>query len=362
MSSVIFNDSLVFTGGGTGGHYFPAVALAEGARARLGQRVAFVGAKRGIEARLLPQSTWPHVLLDVEGFLGRSPVKALRAAWKLMGARKALLKLWRGSRPRAVVATGGYGSAPALLAARALGIPYFLHESNAAPGALVRHLAKGAAGVWCGMDTLPALLPGARCILAGTPVREAFLRDFQPVGALRPPYRLLVLGGSGGARALNEAVFQAAPGLLERFPDWDLLHQTGPGDHAALAERPRHPRHRISPFLEFMDRQMEAACLVLTRAGASTCAELKAAGRPAVMVPLPGSAGDHQVRNAEAMVAEGRARIVLQGPDFQANLQEAVGALMGDAAARETLARPEPNRAVNLCLEDLASNLGIGID
>lgn len=362
MNATNFKDSLVFTGGGTGGHYFPAVALAEGARARLGRNVAFVGALRGIEARLLPQSPWPHILLDVEGFLGRSPLKALRSAWKLLRARRTLVGLWRHHRPLAVVATGGYGSAPALLAARRLGIPYFLHESNAAPGALVRRLARGAAGVWCGMDTLPAQLPGARCVLVGTPVREAFLRDFQPLRALRPPYRLLVLGGSGGARALNEAVFRAAPALLERFPDWDLLHQTGQGDFAALSARPRHPRHRISPFLEFMDRQMEAACLVVTRAGASTCAELMAAGRPAVMVPLPGSAGDHQFRNGEAMVAGGRALLVPQGPGLDEDLREAAGRLMADPAAREALARPEPNRAVDLCLEDLASRMGIGLD
>jgi UDP-N-acetylglucosamine--N-acetylmuramyl-(pentapeptide) pyrophosphoryl-undecaprenol N-acetylglucosamine transferase len=362
MNARFFKDSLVFTGGGTGGHFFPAVALAEGAKARLGRPVAFVGASRGIEARLLPQGSWPYLLLDVEGFLGRSPLKALRSAWKLLRGRALLLRLWRRNRPWAVVATGGYGSAPAILAAKRLGIPYFLHESNAAPGALVRRLARGAAGVWCGMDTLPAQLPGARCVLAGTPVREAFLRSFQPIGDLRPPYRLLVLGGSGGARALNEAVFEAAPALLDRYPDWDLLHQTGQGDFAPLSERPRHPRHRISPFLEFMDRQMEAACLVVTRAGASTCAELIAAGRPAVMVPLPGSAGDHQLRNAEAMAAGGRARLVPQGPGFQEALLTAALELLGDAPAREALARPEPNRAVDVCLEDLASRMGIRLD
>lgn len=362
MNGIHFEGSLVFTGGGTGGHFFPAVALAEGARARWDRPIAFVGAQRGIEARLLPQSGWPHLLLDVEGFVGRSPAKALRAAWKLAAARRRLVGEWRRRRPWAVVGTGGYGAAPAILAARALGIPYFLHESNAQPGLLVKVLAKGAAGVWLGMEEGARGLPGARCVLAGTPVRESFLRDFQPLGALRPPYRLLVLGGSGGARALNEAVLRLAPALLERFPDWDILHQTGAAAHAELASRPRHPRHKLAPFLEFMDRQMESAALVLTRSGASTCAELKAAGRPALMVPMPGSAGDHQVRNARAMEGEGRARVVLQGPGLAEALGEAAGALLADPAALAALARPEPNRAVARCLDDLASRMEIRLN
>ncbi|BDU72448.1 UDP-N-acetylglucosamine--N-acetylmuramyl-(pentapeptide) pyrophosphoryl-undecaprenol N-acetylglucosamine transferase [Mesoterricola silvestris] len=353
----MYAESLVFTGGGTGGHFFPAVALAEGARARWDRPITFVGATRGIEARLLPPGPWPYELLDVEGFVGRSPLRTARAAWKLFRAWRILVNTWRTYRPWAVVGTGGYGAGPALLAARSLGIPYFLHESNASPGLLVKRLATGAEGVWCGMAEASAGLPGARCVLAGTPVREAFLRDFQPLSAQRPPYRLLVLGGSGGARALNEAVFQAAPGLLERFPQWDLLHQTGAGPFAELSARDRHPRHRLAPFLEFMDRQLESASLVVTRAGASTCAELQAAGRPAVIVPMPGSAGDHQVANARAMEAAGRARVVLQGEGMHLALAEEAARLMGDHARLAGLARGEPNRATDICLDDLASRM-----
>jgi len=330
------------------------VALAEGARARWPDRpVAFVGARRGIEGRLLPASGWPHLLMDVEGFVGRSPWRAIRSALKLAAARARLKALWKRDRPWAVLATGGYGSGPALLAARALGIPYFLHESNAEPGLLVKLLAPGAAGVWCGMEAVRGRLPGARCVLAGTPVRSAFMREFSPLDRLQPPRRLLVLGGSGGARALNAAVLAAAPELLERHPQWDLLHQTGPAGYPAAAAGARHPRHRVAPFLEAMDRELEAASLVLTRSGASTCAELKACGRPALMVPLPGSAGDHQTMNAQAMVDEGRAVLLPQGPDLAGALLEAAGRLMGDPGRLAALARPEANRAVATCLDDL---------
>ncbi|HEX9082245.1 MAG TPA: UDP-N-acetylglucosamine--N-acetylmuramyl-(pentapeptide) pyrophosphoryl-undecaprenol N-acetylglucosamine transferase, partial [Holophagaceae bacterium] len=308
MSQPDFTQALVLTGGGTGGHFFPAVALAEGAKARWpGRPVVFVGARRGIEARRLPDSPWPHLLLEVEGFLGRSPVRALRSAWKLWRATAHLKRLWRRQRPWAVIGTGGYGAAPALLAARSLGIPYFLHESNAAPGALVKLVAPGARRVWCGMEAVERQLPRADCLVVGTPVREAFLREFRPVTDLAAPFRLLVLGGSGGARALNEAVMALAEPLLDSFPEWDILHQAGPAEFARLESRPRHRRHHLVPFLEHMDEAMEAASLLVSRAGASTCAELLAAGRGAILVPLPTAAHDHQTRNAQALADQGRA-------------------------------------------------------
>ncbi|WP_306589777.1 glycosyltransferase [Geothrix sp. 21YS21S-4] len=355
-----FAGTLVLTGGGTGGHFFPALALAEAAQARWpGRPVAFVGARRGIEARELPGGPWPHLLLDVEGFLGRSPLKAARAAWKLWRATGLLKALWRRERPWAVIGTGGYAAAPALLAARAMGIPFFLHESNAAPGALAKLVAPKAGRVWCGLEAVKPLLPGADCRVVGTPVRAAFLRAFRPAGELSEPFRLLAVGGSGGARAVNEALLSAAPALLEAFPDWELLHQVGRAEMQRLAARPRHGRHALVPFIAAMDEAMEGASLVVGRAGASTCAELKAAGRGAVLVPIPGSANDHQRKNAEALAAEGRAVVVEQDVNLAARLTAALEPLMADAGARQSLSgTPQPNRAVDLCLDDLASYLG----
>jgi UDP-N-acetylglucosamine--N-acetylmuramyl-(pentapeptide) pyrophosphoryl-undecaprenol N-acetylglucosamine transferase len=354
-----FLDALVLTGGGTGGHFFPAIALAEGARARWSDRlITFIGAQRGIEARELPRSPWPHLLWDVEGLVGRSPLRMARSGWKLWRAVTQLKARWRRERPWAVIGTGGYGAAPALLAARALGIPYFLHESNAAPGALVKLVAPKARRVWCGMEAVLPLLPGAHCRVVGTPVREAFLREFRPAGELGPPFQLLVLGGSGGARAINEALLAIATALLDRLPEWEILHQVGPADLERLKERPRHPRHALVPFIARMDEAMEAASLVISRSGASTCAELKAAGRGGVLVPLPTSANDHQRRNAQALAAEGRALVLEQTPDLPARLEAAILPLLDEAAARQSLSRaPEPNQAVQLCLDDLAGSL-----
>jgi UDP-N-acetylglucosamine--N-acetylmuramyl-(pentapeptide) pyrophosphoryl-undecaprenol N-acetylglucosamine transferase len=359
MDASGFDHALVFTGGGTGGHFFPAVALAEGARSRWPERpIAFVGATRGIEARKLPDSGWPHLLLDVEGFLGRSPLHAARSAWKLWRAKAALTRQWKRHRPFAVIGTGGYGAAPALLAARALGIPYFLHESNAAPGALVKQVAPGARRVWCGMDAVKPLLPGADCLTAGTPVREAFRRAFKPIKELRRPFQLLVLGGSGGARAINDAMMKAAPELLEQFPDWTILHQAGPKEFERMKDAPRHERHALAPFIEDMAGTMEASSLVVSRAGASTCAELKAVGRGAILIPLPGSANDHQLKNAEAMAKEHRVVLVQQQANLADHLEAHCHSHMGNAYARHQLAKqPESNRAVEICLDDMASML-----
>ena len=361
-STPSFLAALVLTGGGTGGHYYPAIALAEGARARWSDRqIAFVGARRGIEARELPASTWPYLLLDVEGFVGRSPLRAARSAWKLLRAVSRLKRLWRQEPPWAVIGTGGYGAAPALLAARALGIPFFLHESNAAPGALVRLVASRAQRVWCGLEAACPRLPGADCRLVGTPVRAAFLRPFHSPVGVRSQERLLVLGGSGGARALNEAMLALAPQLLERQPGWTILHQVGPAEYERLRHLPVHARHELVPFLARVDQAMEAASLVVSRAGASTCAELKATGRPAILVPLPTSAQGHQQMNALALVGEGRAQMVEQGPALAAHLDLCLSALMSDPGKRQGLSKPaEANRSVSLCLDDLAGYFARG--
>lgn len=353
-----FSNALVFTGGGTGGHYFPAVALAQGARVRWPEvPIVFVGATRGIEASKLPESPWPFRLLNVEGFLGRSPLRAARSLRLLWRAVSELKSRWKTQRPKAVIATGGYAAAPALFAARSLGIPYFLHESNAEPGWLIRLLAPRAVQVWCGMEAATARLPRAKCRVVGTPVREPFLRVFRPLDSLKPPYRLLVLGGSGGARALNDALLALAPGLLDQFPDWEILHQTGLRDFEELLKADQHARHYLRPFIEAVDMELEQASLVISRSGASTCAELKACGRPALLVPFPASAGDHQRLNARAMAMSGQGVVVEQGGGFANRLQTELVRLMADPEPRLGLAKPEPNRAVELCLWDLASGI-----
>jgi len=349
-----FKNALVITGGGTGGHYYPAIALAEAAKARVPEHpIIFVGARKGIEGRQLPASAWPHLLMNIEGFQGKSPKNAIRSIWLMYTALRHLKATWKKQRPWAVIGTGGYGSAPALLAARSLKIPYFIHESNAEPGLVVRLAANRAECVWLGMDAAEARLPKAKCRYVGTPVRESFLRTFKPCSDLRQPFTLLVLGGSGGARAINNALFSIAESLLERHPGWRILHQTGSLEMRRLSDLPRHSRHIVTPFIENMDTEIEKAGLVLSRAGASTCSELKVAGRPVVLIPLPHSASDHQKQNAIAFVQEGRGTMVEQGQGFEVELLDVLSKLMADRQARESLSKPEPNTSVAECLGDL---------
>ena len=354
-----FKDALVITGGGTGGHYYPAIALAEAAAERMPDRqIIFVGAKRGIEAGKLPETRWQHLLLDVEGLSLRSPVKAFHAIRSMIESRHYLRTVWETERPLAIVGTGGYAAAPALLAAKKLKVPYFIHESNAEPGLVTKLAAKRAVRVWLGMDAAKRRLPKANCLYVGTPIREAFLRPFKPVSTLAAPFRLLVLGGSGGARAINEALFSIAPVLLDAHADWEILHQAGNREIERLSQIQRHLRHSLEPFLENMDEEMESASLIISRAGASTCAELKAVGRPAVLVPFPASAGGHQKSNALAFVQEGRGTMVEQGTGFEDTLFRALNGLMADEASRLDFAKPEKNTAVANCLDDMAEVLG----
>jgi UDP-N-acetylglucosamine--N-acetylmuramyl-(pentapeptide) pyrophosphoryl-undecaprenol N-acetylglucosamine transferase len=354
-----FKDALVITGGGTGGHYYPAIALAEAAAERMPDRqIIFIGARKGIEAMKLPETKWQHLLLDVEGLSLGSPIKAFHAIRRMVESRHYLLRVWETERPFAVVGTGGYAAGPALFAAKKLKVPYFIHESNAEPGLITKLAAKKAVRVWLGMEGAKVRLPKANCLYVGTPIREAFLRPFKPVSTLGPPFRLLALGGSGGAKAINDALFSIAPALLDAHADWEIMHQAGNREMERLRQAQHHQRHSVEPFLENMDEEMERSSLIISRAGASTCAELKAAGRPAVLVPFPASAGGHQKFNASAFVQEGRGAMVEQGQGFEDMLFRALNGLMADEASRLAFSKPEKNTAVANCLADMSEALG----
>ena len=356
-----YAGALVVTGGGTGGHFFPAQALAEGWQLRHPQqKIVMIGAHRGIEAKHLPQLPFAYELLHVEGFVGRSPWRLLTSLFLLWRSVRHLRRQWKQHRPQAVIGTGGYAAAPALRAAVSLGIPIYLHESNAAPGKLIDWMAPRAQRVWCGMKEVQDRLPQASCLIVGTPVRAAFRRSFSPIKTLTAPYQLLVLGGSGGARAINQAMMKCAPLLLEAFPNWIVLHQVGARDFPYFSQLDHHPRHHLVPFIEAMDQTLEQTSLVISRSGASICAELKASGRGSILIPFPRSAGDHQRRNAESLAREDRSILVLEQNPLEDFIEAHASSHMRNAYARHTLAKtPELNRAVELCLEDLEQSLGL---
>jgi UDP-N-acetylglucosamine--N-acetylmuramyl-(pentapeptide) pyrophosphoryl-undecaprenol N-acetylglucosamine transferase len=310
---------LVIAAGGTGGHVFPALAVAQ-ALARQGVIVEWVGSNRGLEARVVrDQAGFPLTELTVQGLRGRGLAGLLGLP---IGLMRSLIDCWRvlaRVRPGLVLVFGGYVSFPVGLAARLQGRPLWVHEQNAVMGTANRWLARLAQRVLTSFPKTQHAPASAVCV--GNPVREALTA--LPPAPVRPmgegqPLRLLVLGGSLGARALNQALPSVVAGLQPTWPQGlAVWHQTGTAEEAAVREayaaQSVVPQSlRVAAFIDDMAAAYQWADLVVCRAGASTVAELAAVGLPAVFVPLPHAIDDHQTANAQALVEAGAALLVAQ--------------------------------------------------
>lgn len=351
---------LLIAGGGTGGHVYPGLAVAEAVRRlRPAADVRFCGTRRGLEATVVPAAGWRLHTVPASGLRGLGPAaRALFVANLAAGGAAALALLLRW-RPDAVLGTGGYASAPALLAARLLGVPVALQEQNAVPGSANRLLARCADRVYLGTAAAAASFPGRDCLVTGNPVRAAFRAA--PAGPAGAPGGLSVLmfGGSRGARTLNRAACELAA-LWRGREDVALLVQTGPDGHAGVAAAfagwaPR--RARVVPYIDDMAAALAGADLAVCRAGAMTLAELAVAGRPAVLVPFPHATDDHQWHNAQDVAAGGAALVVRDEACDGATLAALVDELGRDrprlaAMARASAARARPE-AARLIADDL---------
>ena len=348
----------MIAGGGTGGHLFPGIAVARELLARRGDaHVTFVGTSSGIEARVIPREGFELDLIRSAGIKGKSVTSLARGlallpvsgfdAWKVLSRR----------RPNVVIGVGGYSSGPVVLFAALRGIPTLLMEQNAVPGLTNRTLARVVNTAAVTYAESLAHFAG-RGFVSGNPVRGEF---FQPGGTNEqgdsPPgaARVLVFGGSQGAHAINVAMVEAAPRLAAATPRLAITHQAGERDLEMVRDGYRRAglEARVEPFLFAMDREMKAADLVVSRAGATTVAELMAAGRPSILVPLPTATDDHQRRNAEVLAAQGAAEVLLQRDatgDAVAALIESLAAdpeRRGRMAANvRQLARPDAARVI----------------
>jgi UDP-N-acetylglucosamine--N-acetylmuramyl-(pentapeptide) pyrophosphoryl-undecaprenol N-acetylglucosamine transferase len=330
---------IVFAGGGTGGHLYPALAVADVLRARRPDlAIRFVGARRGIETRLVPAAGYPLLALPLSGLKGAGPLArvaaAASAAWGV--ARCAAWML--ASRPSVVVGVGGYASGPAVVAAKLLGVKTMVMEQNHFPGATNRALAPRVDVVCVPSEAARERL-GGRGIVTGNPVRAAFASIGAPPGAVRAS--LLVFGGSRGARTINRAVVEALPRLAALSPPPRVVHQTG--DDAVDSVREAYAAHpaldgEVRAFLDDMPHRVAEADLVVCRAGATTLAELAAAGRPAILVPFPHAADDHQRHNAEAVASAGAAIVILDREADGSTIAGAVATLAADPARRSAMA------------------------
>lgn len=315
--------TIVLAGGGTGGHLMPALAVAR-ELAAAGARVVFIGTARGLETRLVPEAGFELRLIAIAGLATGSARGRLRALAQLPGAVAASGRLLAELRPQTVLGIGGYASGPVLAAARLARIPLLLLEVNRDPGLANRWAARWARASAVNFAETARVLPRAQ--VTGIPVRPEF---FALGAAPLPADGILVTGGSQGARALNDAVRALAPGLQH-----PLLHQTGPRDldACAAAYASTEGRARALAFIPDMAAAMAQAALVVARAGASTLGELAAARRPAILIPLPTAAGQHQLRNARAYAATGAAIVLEQRDLTPARLAVEMNALLASPA------------------------------
>jgi UDP-N-acetylglucosamine--N-acetylmuramyl-(pentapeptide) pyrophosphoryl-undecaprenol N-acetylglucosamine transferase len=362
---------IVIAAGGTGGHLYPGIAVARRFAARCpGTDVLFVGHRGGLEERLLPREGFRLVTVTVRALQGQSRVAQARALGALgLGTLQALRLLWR-VHPHLVVGAGGYVMGPVVLAATLLRVPRVLMEQNLVPGLTVRSLARFAQLVFISFPESAASLPGRTVEYTGTPVREEICQ----IGVAEPreadgELHLLVFGGSQGAHRLNQAMMQAAPWLAAHQPRLCLVHQTGLADAAAVTQAYAQAglRAEVLPFLHDMADRYRWADLVLCRAGASTLAELTTCGKPAILVPYPYAADDHQRYNAMALQQQGAAQVILDAELTGARLYEVLEPLLRkpellqqQAACSRAFGRPQAADAiVTTCLRLLGSTTAV---
>ena len=348
---------VLIAGGGTGGHLFPGVAIAEEIRARHADaEVTFVGTKRGIEARVLPDLGWPLELIEVSGLKTVGAAGALRGVFRLPRAYWQARSLVKRHRPDAVIGVGGYASGPVVLAARLRGIPTAICEQNSIPGLTNKMLGRLARAVFLSFDESRRFFNPKKILMTGNPVRRDLLHRLLAAGPTVAPDRVhvLVCGGSQGAVAVNELA-SAALASLAKDHALAITHQTGEKDLEATRARyaAAHVDATCHAFIKDMASAYLAADLIIGRAGATTVAELAIAGKPAIFIPYPFAADNHQELNAREMAAKGAALMFKQSELTAATLADALRPLLSDpsrraemGAAMKSLARPQAAAAV----------------
>lgn len=356
---------LLVAAGGTGGHLYPALAVARSFQSLTGGAdVIFVGTARGLEGRIVPQAGFPLEVVRAAPLRGGSLLRKLQGVLGLILGMVDAVRLLRKVRPTVVMGVGAYVSGTVMLAASLQGLPTLILEPNATPGlanSWLRRFVDEAAVAW--EET--KVFFGDKAVLTGNPVRASILA-VPPLDVSTQSsneLRVLVFGGSQGSTVLNRTMVESLPHLEAEWGKLNITHQTGPGELEAMrSQYQRFPvRARVEPYLDSMEKEYAHCDVVVSRAGATTCAELAAAGRPSLLVPLP-IAGGHQEHNAEMMVRAGAARMFRENVDLSPErLAAELKALGADPDRRiemgrnaRSLARPDAARAVAKRLVDLS--------
>jgi UDP-N-acetylglucosamine--N-acetylmuramyl-(pentapeptide) pyrophosphoryl-undecaprenol N-acetylglucosamine transferase len=351
---------IVIAGGGTGGHVIPALAIAQQLKKQFDAEVLFIGTARGIETRLVPQAGFPLELIKVGALKNVSLVTRAKTMFDLPRALWTAGRMLSDYRPDVVIGVGGYASGPAMLAAIRRRIPTLAFEPNVVPGFANRIVARWVSAAAVHFQETCQSFP--HCKVTGVPVRQAFFEiPENPMLARHPT--LLVFGGSQGAHAINEALVESLTGLKLRIPGIHVIHQTGQRDYDSVSAAYQQSgiSSEVHKFIDDMPGTFARADLLVCRSGASTVGEITAAGKPAIFVPFPRAADDHQNVNARALERAGAAVVVEESHLEAAYLVDTVVALLNDpqrlksmSAAANSLAHPNAVQEIAEMVQALA--------
>jgi UDP-N-acetylglucosamine--N-acetylmuramyl-(pentapeptide) pyrophosphoryl-undecaprenol N-acetylglucosamine transferase len=357
----------LLAGGGTGGHVYPAIAIADAIRELApAAEIAFVGTRDRLEAQAVPKAGYSLYPITVAGFQRSLSARNLQFPFKLLKGFVQSWNLVRGFDPDVAVGTGGYVAGPALVAAWMRGCPVVIQEQNAYAGVTNRLLSYLATRVHLAFPEAKDYVPAQRAVVSGNPTRNALTEASRPqgrdhFGMPEDASVLLVFGGSLGSAALNDALERHVHALLDNDESVHVIWQTGARYYDALASRiASHPHLHLMKYIERMDMAYAAADLALCRAGAITCSELMVTGTPALLVPSPNVTADHQTKNARSMERGGAARLLPEA-ELDARFIDAVTDVLGDPAQRQQMseaarqmARPDAARRIAADILEIA--------
>jgi UDP-N-acetylglucosamine--N-acetylmuramyl-(pentapeptide) pyrophosphoryl-undecaprenol N-acetylglucosamine transferase len=348
----------VIAGGGTGGHLFPGMAIAEAFIEReKGNEVLFIGTERGIEAKVLPGGRFPLRTIRARPIQGRSLLEKVKAIWGLPMAISEACTILKEFQPQLVLGVGGYASGPTLLAASLLGMKRAIQEQNVMPGMTNRILKWFSHRIFVSFEEAKKYFPKKKTMLTGNPIRKEFLAALRKDEVRREKkdrFTLLIFGGSAGAHRINQAMIEALGYLQGMKSSIKIVHQTGKEDFNFVSEEYRKKGFEavVKPFFEDIASYYKISDLVICRSGASTVAELAVSGKAALLIPYPYAAHDHQLINAKKLVDLGAARMILDQeldgrmiaqtvlhlhdhPEERARVEEAIQRLARPRAAEE---------------------------
>jgi UDP-N-acetylglucosamine--N-acetylmuramyl-(pentapeptide) pyrophosphoryl-undecaprenol N-acetylglucosamine transferase len=338
---------IVISGGGTGGHIYPAIGIAkELTQLDTAIEVVFVGGADRLESNLVPQHGFRFLPISVAGFPRTLTWRWIPVVYKVCSGFAKSLWLLKNLKPSVVVGTGGYVCGPVLFAAVLLGIPTVIQEQNAVPGLTNRILARWAKAIYLAFETAGTHFPAEKTEVIGNPIRRAIgamERDretYEAFGLDADRQTVFVMGGSQGAHAINQTVMDALDDLTPFQEHIQIVHQTGKADYKAVKARysASSLRHLVQPYFDPIEAVYSIADLMVCRAGGMTIAEITACGIPAIFIPLPTAAGDHQTLNAQAVADAGGATVLNQHTLTGGELTEEIVRIITDPEKHQRMA------------------------